>query len=113
MAVNFINKYPYTDFHELNLDWVIKELSKKAPGRWVTITIHPDEWDGDGLCTVTGITGLDADTPILWSWDPNTIQDSLVDNFVYPCGQGTEQLTFFSSGLPAGDVTINVLIGGI
>ena len=53
MAVNFINKYPYTDFHELNLDWVIKELSKKAPGRWVTITIHPDEWDGDGLCTCT------------------------------------------------------------
>ena len=111
MAVNFINKYPYTDFHELNLDWVIKELSKKAAGRWVTITIHPDEWVDD-MCTVTGITGLEADTPILWCWSPNTIENTLVDNFVYPCGQGTEQLTFFSSGIPDGDVIINVLIGG-
>lgn len=23
----FFNKYPYTDFHELNLDWVIKQLN--------------------------------------------------------------------------------------
>ena len=22
----FINQYPYTDFHELNLDWVINEI---------------------------------------------------------------------------------------
>ena len=22
----FINQYPYTDFHELNLDWVINEV---------------------------------------------------------------------------------------
>lgn len=112
MAVNFINKYPYTDFHELNLDWIIKELSKKAPGRWVTITIHPDEWDGDGLCAVTGITGLDADTPILWSWSPITIENTLVNNFVYPVGQFTEKLVFYSSGIPDGDVIINVLIGG-
>lgn len=112
MAVNFINKYPYTDFHELNLDWIIKELSKKAAGRWVTITIHPDEWDGDGLCTVTGITGLDADTPILWSWAPNTAEDGIMNNFTLPVAQGNEQLTFACNNVPSGDVTFYVLIGG-
>lgn len=24
--LNFFNKYPYTDFHELNLDWVLKTV---------------------------------------------------------------------------------------
>ena len=24
--VRFSNQYPYTDFHELNLDWIIKEV---------------------------------------------------------------------------------------
>lgn len=25
---NFFNKYPYTDFHELNLDWLLSEIKK-------------------------------------------------------------------------------------
>lgn len=28
MANNFINQFPYTDFHELNLDWVIKRTKE-------------------------------------------------------------------------------------
>lgn len=28
MFDRFLNKYPYTDFHELNLDWVISEINK-------------------------------------------------------------------------------------
>ena len=24
----FLNRYPYTDFHELNLDWLIEEMNK-------------------------------------------------------------------------------------
>ena len=23
---NFFNKYPYTDFHELNLDWILSQI---------------------------------------------------------------------------------------
>ena len=30
MANNFINQFPYTDFHELNLDWVIKKTKEHA-----------------------------------------------------------------------------------
>ena len=33
MAVNFFNEYPYTDFHELNLDWILskmRELEEKV-----------------------------------------------------------------------------------
>lgn len=28
MANDFINQFPYTDFHELNLDWLIKETKR-------------------------------------------------------------------------------------
>lgn len=112
MAVNFTNNYPYTDFHELNLDWLIKEMKEKISGSWVTITIHPNEWDGNNQCVVTGLTGLTATTPILWSMAPNTIDDSIVNNTVLPVSQGEEQITFSSSGVPNGDVIIYIVIGG-
>lgn len=36
--MRFNNKYPYTDFHEMNLDWVINEI-KKLDGRMDTFEI--------------------------------------------------------------------------
>ena len=26
----FVNKYPYTDLHELNLDWILKNVKRIA-----------------------------------------------------------------------------------
>ena len=37
---NFFNKYPYTDFHELNLDWII-ETVKNTVAEWATTL---EEW---------------------------------------------------------------------
>ena len=112
MAVNFINKYPYTDFHELNLDWIIKELSKKAAGRWVTITIHPDEWDNDGMCTVTGITGMTAETPFIWQWSPASCFAGAPNWGSFPIEQGDEYIKFGNMwDQPTADVTFYILIG--
>lgn len=106
MAVNFINKYPYTDFHELNLDWIIKELSKKAPGRWVTITIYLEDWDGNNECVVSGIEGMTAETPFIWTLAPDSTTE-----IVYPVAQGDGEITFKYSLLPDADVKIYILIG--
>lgn len=34
--MGFFNKYPYTDFHELNLDWVLEEIKKVNSASGVT-----------------------------------------------------------------------------
>lgn len=47
---NFINQFPYTDFHELNLDWVIKrtkeleETTKYLVEEFSKITILTEEY---------------------------------------------------------------------
>ena len=45
---NFFNKYPYTDFHELNLDWIIKrytELSEEVDALKAWATQHKEEYN--------------------------------------------------------------------
>lgn len=37
----FLNKYPYTDFHELNLDWIIQTI-KKLSAEWAATLV---EWN--------------------------------------------------------------------
>lgn len=38
----FFNKYPYTDFHELNLDWILERL-KELVIRWSTVETEFDD----------------------------------------------------------------------
>lgn len=51
MGNNFFNEYPYTDFHELNLSWVIKELRSFATTLEQFVSINalkyadPIQWD--------------------------------------------------------------------
>lgn len=45
---NFFNKYPYTDFHELNLDWIIKrytELSEEVDALKAWAAQHKEEYN--------------------------------------------------------------------
>ena len=30
MLSNFINQFPYSDFHEMNMDWIIREVKRLA-----------------------------------------------------------------------------------
>ena len=51
MGNSFFNEYPYTDFHELNLSWVIKELRTFATTLEQFVSINalkyadPIQWD--------------------------------------------------------------------
>lgn len=45
---DFTNKYPYTDFHELNLDWIIKrytELSEKVDTLKTWVSQHQEDYE--------------------------------------------------------------------
>lgn len=37
--MGFFNKYPYTDFHELNLDWILEEM-KKCIDEWTAMKLE-------------------------------------------------------------------------
>lgn len=47
MSGNFFDKYPYTDFHELNLDWILKTV-KDSEKKIDDFTIYNAiTWAGD------------------------------------------------------------------
>lgn len=53
--MNFFNSYPYTDFHELNLDWVLKCL-KELDKEW-------DEFQVLNTITIQGVWNISKNYP--------------------------------------------------
>lgn len=50
MPNNFINQFPYSDFHEMNLDWILKEIKK--------ITNEMDEFIASNTVTYKGLWNI-------------------------------------------------------
>lgn len=70
----FDNKYPYTDFHELNLDWIL-EVVKRVETEWPEFkTTMETEWN----TYKDGLTGEDGEWPTF-----KTQVETIVNNFIH------------------------------
>ena len=70
----FDNKYPYTDFHELNLDWIL-EVVKRVETEWPEFkTTMETEWN----TYKDGLTGEGGEWPTF-----KTQVETIVNNFIH------------------------------
>lgn len=70
---NFFNNYPYTDFHELNLDWVINKIKK------IQDDIKSYEDDNDSIKKLVDDIQNDIDELNKWK---DTINTEYISNIV-------------------------------
>lgn len=63
--MGFIDKYPYTDFHELNLDWILKAIRE--------LGIKMDEFEAVNKITFSGAWDITSQYPAWTVVDDNNI----------------------------------------
>ena len=72
--MGFENKYPYTDFHEMNLDWIL-EVVKRVETEWPEFkTTMETEWN----TYKDGLTGEGGEWPTF-----KTQVETIVNNFIH------------------------------
>ena len=114
MAVNFSNKYPYTDYHELNLEWVIKEV--KYWSEKVGKTIQSIELTGSaGLVDTYTINYSDGTTSTFDVTNGNGITSiektdtaGLVDTYTVTFTDGSTTEFYVRNGAEAIDPTLTL-----
>ena len=112
--VKFSNQYPYTDFHELNLDWVIKEV--KYWSERVGKSIQKIELTGTvGLVDTYTITYSDGSTSTFDVTNGNGIASvaktgtaGLVDTYTITFQDGSTSTFEVTNGAAAVDPTLSL-----
>lgn len=112
--VKFSNQYPYTDFHELNLDWVIKEV--KYWSTKVGKTIQSINLTGTvGLVDTYTITYSDGSTSTFDVTNGNGISSvaktgtaGLVDTYTINYSDGSTSTFEVTNGAAAVDPTLTL-----
>ena len=112
--VKFSNKYPYTDFHELNLDWIIKEV--KYWSERVGKTIQSIELTGSaGLVDTYTINYSDGTTSTFNVTNGNGIASvaktgtaGLVDTYTITFTDGSTSTFEVNNGTASIDPTLSL-----
>lgn len=99
----FINGYPYSDTHNLNLDWVIdtlKRVETEIGQLHDGLEIHVTDTSGTEIYTFTVkangvyITRTDGGTPFFYNFDTQTLHAPYFDgqSFLFATGRTTGQM---------------------
>lgn len=99
----FIHGYPYSDTHNLNLDWVIdtlKRIATEVGELHYGLEIHVTDTSGTEIYTFTVkdngiyITRPDGGTPLFYNFNSQTLHAPYFDgqSFLFASGRATGQL---------------------